>query len=117
MINEEIMIEDLLKGDCSLERSLIIASGVRSEEGVSGYLEKLDLIQQRYHDKIERKGTNKEKAQWLFDYMCGMTHRRYNDSSLLTNAIDSKLDLERKFVRGDCTSLTALYSVLLLSKQ
>ena len=112
MINEELMIRDLLNGSCSLERGLIVASGVRSEEGVSNYLKKLDKIQQKYHNKIERIGSNREKAQWLFDYMWGLVHELDDTSSLLTDAIDSKLDLERKVVCGDCTSLTALYSVL-----
>lgn len=112
MINEKLMIRDLLNGDCSLEKALIVASGVRNEKEVSKYFGKLDLIQQGYHDKIERKGSNRERAQWLFDYIWGRNTDIQNDSSLLTDVVDSKLDLNKTSFCGDCTSLTALYSVL-----
>ena len=112
MIDEDLVIEDLLVDECSLEKALIVASGIRDEKEVSEYLRKLDIIQQGYYDKIARDGSNREKAQWLFDYMWGMTRELDDESSLVTDAIDSKLDLDRDIVCGDCVALTSLYSIL-----
>ena len=69
----------------------------------------MDRLERGYHSKIKWKGTTKEKAMWLVDYIWGLNDSVKKESSLLTDSIDSVI---RSEVVGDCLSLSSLYAVM-----
>ncbi len=105
---ETLVIEGLKNGDCSIERALLVVSGL-DERGIRNYQQKLDSIQddfERWHSEIP------ERARALFDYLWETKPNRYSDDFLLANVIDNHLADDKHAKVGNCLGLTSLYTVL-----
>lgn len=118
------MIEQLKAGQCSVERALLVVSGLQNEEEVAEYQRKLDRMQkgfEKFNNGLFRKikealfgnGQCQEygAAKALFEYLWETKPNRYNGDFLLAKVIDNQLDNGEGKV-GNCAGLTSLYSVL-----
>ena len=120
---EEKLIQDVKEGkDVSLERSLLIVSGLKTEEEIRTYTQKLDQIYNGFLEKLTSKSpvslaTLREYlvaslAQSLFEYLWNTKPRRCNGNFLLTDVIDAQLDPDVNRKVGSCVGLTALFTTL-----
>ena len=120
---ENKLVENVKEGkNISLERGLLILSGLRREEEIESYSEKLNQIHSGFIAKLKarspwilstaRKYTVGSRAEFLFRYLWNTKPKRCNGNFLLTDVIDAQLDpdIDRKV--GQCVGLTSLYSVL-----
>jgi hypothetical protein len=120
---EEQLIQDIRAGETvSLERGLLIISGLNTEAEIETYIQKLDQI---YNGLIERlasksplspestrKYLTRSMAKWLFEYLWNTKPRRCNSNYLLTDVIDAQLNPDIHQKVGSCVGLTSLYTVL-----
>lgn len=120
---EEKLIQDVKDGrDVSLERALLIISGLKTEGEIRTYTQKLDQIYHGFIEKLTSKSpvslsTLREYmaaslAQSLFEYLWNTKPRRCDGNFLLTNVIDAQLDPDVNRKVGSCVGLTALFTVL-----
>jgi tetratricopeptide (TPR) repeat protein len=120
---EEKLIQDVKEGrDVSLERGLLIISGLKTVEEIRGYTQKLDQIYHGFIEKLTAKSpvslaTLREHmvaslAQSLFEYLWNTKPRRCDGNFLLTDVIDAQLDPDVNRKVGSCVGLTALFTVL-----
>ncbi|MFP3871210.1 MAG: tetratricopeptide repeat protein [Syntrophobacteria bacterium] len=120
---EDRIIEDIAAGkDISLERALLVVSGLQTEGEIAGYIRKLDQIHERFIHKLEKKvstslSTLREympglRAKLLFEYLWNTKPRRCNSNFLLTHVVDAQLDPDVHCKVGMCIGLTSLYTVL-----
>jgi tetratricopeptide (TPR) repeat protein len=120
---EDKLIQDVKDGrDVSLERGLLIISGLKTEGEIRTYTQKLDQIYDGFIEKLTSKSpvslaTLREYmeaslAQSLFEYLWNTKPRRCDGNFLLTDVIDAQLvpDVNQKV--GSCVGLTALFTVL-----
>ncbi|MEK6809775.1 MAG: tetratricopeptide repeat protein [Nanoarchaeota archaeon] len=108
---ESLTIEQLKAGECSVERALLVVSGLESEKEVAAYQRKLDLLQQGFERRDNALGTSSFcTAAALFYYLWRSRSDRYNGDYLLATVIDNQLAGNRAV--GNCLGLTSLYSVL-----
>jgi len=108
-------VEELKEGKCSVERALLVVSGLQSEEEVAEYQRKLDYIQNDFEEMYSRYadlGDEVQTARTLFDYLWETKPHRYNSDFFLDKVIDNQLDGDWNKAVGDCVGLTSLYSVL-----
>ncbi|MEK6809774.1 MAG: tetratricopeptide repeat protein [Nanoarchaeota archaeon] len=125
---EHKTIEELKAGECSVERALLVVSGL-DERGVSDYERKLDRMQDGFTpwrakrkvsllDRVINKVFDKPEdsqynaAQALFDYLWETKPQRCNGNFLLAQVIDAQLDEDKYKAVGNGVGLTSLYSVL-----
>ena len=47
---ENLVIEGLKTGDCSIERALLVISGLHDEEQIRAYEQKIDGIENDFYD-------------------------------------------------------------------
>jgi tetratricopeptide (TPR) repeat protein len=120
---EEKLIQDLRAGkSVSLERGLLIISGLKTEGEIRAYTQKLDQIYNGFIEKLKSKSplslsTLREyiaasMAKSLFEYLWNTKPRRCDSNFLLTDVIDAQLDPEVNRKVGSCVGLTALFTVL-----
>lgn len=120
---EERLIEEIRSGkDVSLERSLLLISGITTESALEAYSEKLDKIRDRFLEKLAsryptgpppaREYTVVARARLLFEHLWNEKPRRCDGNVLLTDVIDAHLSADPGQSVGSCVGLTSLYTVL-----
>ena len=120
---EEKLIQDLKAGrDVSLERGLLIISGLKTEEEIEAYTRKLNQIHDSFIAKLTSKSPvslstlreymPKTRAQSLFEYLWNTKPKRCNSNFFLTDVIDAQLKADVHQKVGSCVGLTGLYTVL-----
>jgi len=115
---EQRLSQNIKAGEVSVERAMLIASGLDSEEAIQQYTARLDTLQKRFHDYLERKkrhpNTQMETARELFDYLWEDKPRRNDENGdyKLTTAIDAQLSEDKNLAVGNCIALTALFTAL-----
>jgi len=120
---EEKLIQDIKGGNSvSLERGLLIISGLQKEGEIEAYTQKLDQIYNGFIERIKSKSPlslastrnymTRSMAKWLFDYLWNTKPRRCNSNFLLADVIDAQLNTDLNQKVGSCVGLTSLYTVL-----
>jgi tetratricopeptide (TPR) repeat protein len=120
---EEKLIQDIKAGNSvSLERGLLIISGLKTEGEIETYTQKLDQIYHGFIEKLTSKSpvslaTLREYmtaslARSLFEHLWNTKPRRCDGNFLLTDVIDAQLDPDVNRKVGSCVGLTALFTVL-----
>jgi tetratricopeptide (TPR) repeat protein len=120
---EEKLIQDIKAGkSVSLERGLLIISGLKTEGEIRTYTQKLDQIYHGFIEKLRSKSPLSlastrnymptSVAKWLFEYLWNTKPKRCNGNFLLTDVIDAQLNPDINQKVGSCVGLTSLYTVL-----
>jgi len=120
---EEQLIQDIKAGNpFSLERGLLIISGLKAEGEIDTYTQKLDQIYNGFVERLKaksplslgstRKYMTRSAAKWLFEYLWNTKPKRCNSNFLLTDVIDAQLNPDTHQKVGSCVGLTSLYTVL-----
>ncbi len=120
---EEKLIQDIKAGNSvSLERILLIISGLQTEGEIETYSQKLDQIYNGFIERLTsksplspastRKYMTRSMAKWLFEYLWNTKPKRCNSNFLLTEVIDAQLSPDVHQKVGSCVGLTSLYTVL-----
>ncbi len=102
---EERLIEEITAGrEVSLERSLLVISGLTAEQDLSDYRRKLDTIHEAYLQNVasrypiaappRREYTVFLRAEALFEYLWNAKPRRCDGDVLLTDVIDGQLSTD-----------------------
>jgi tetratricopeptide (TPR) repeat protein len=124
---EEKLIQDIRAGKTvSLERGLLVISGLQTEGEIETYTQKLDQIYNGFIERLTsksplspastRKYMTRSMAKWLFEYLWNTKPRRCNSNYLLADVIDAQLNPDIHHKVGSCVGLTSLYTVLGLRK-
>ncbi len=120
---EKELMQDIKAGrDASLERALLVISGLRAEGEIEEYVQRLDQIHKRFIERLEansplslpilRQYMSASNAKGLFDYLWNTKPKRCNGNFLLTDVIDAQLNSDIHQKVGSCVGLTSLYTVL-----
>ncbi|MGE5311842.1 MAG: tetratricopeptide repeat protein [Nitrospirota bacterium] len=120
---EDRLIEEIRAGrDVSLERSLLLISGLSADREIGNYRRKLDTIHEAYLTSFvsrfpigappRREYTAFLRAQGLFEYLWNVKPRRCDGNVLLKDVIDAHLNPDPGQPVGSCVGLTSLYTVL-----
>jgi len=120
---EEKLIQNIKAGNSvSLERILLIISGLQTEGEIETYSQKLDQIYNGFIERLTsksplspastRKYMTRSMAKWLFEYLWNTKPKRCNSNFLLTDVIDAQLSPDAHQKVGSCVGLTSLYTVL-----
>ena len=120
---EEKLIQDIRAGkSVSLERGLLIISGLKTEGEIETYTQKLDQIYNGFIEKLTSKNPLSlstlrdymaaSLAKSLFEYLWNTKPKRCNGNFLLTDVIDAQLNPDINQKVGSCVGLTSLYTVL-----
>lgn len=120
---EEGLIEEISSGkDVSLERGLLVISGLIAEQDLNDYRRKLDTIHDGYLTNLAvrypigspppRQHTVVLRARLLFEYLWNAKPRRCGSNVLLTDVIDAQLSADPDQRVGSCVGLTSLYTAL-----
>ena len=113
---EQKIIQEIKQGDFSVERALLIASGLTNENQINVYIKKIEITVTDFKKFLEKRNItnngnqNYQIAKTLFEYLQKDNLNRYNNDPLLTNVIDNQLSKNKKV--GNCNGLTSLYTVL-----
>ena len=120
---EEKVVQEIKAGNSvSLERTLLIISGLQTAGEIETYSQKLDQLYNGFIERLTtksplslsstRKHMKRTMAKWLFEHLWNTKPRRCNTNYLLTDVIDAQLnpDIDQKV--GSCVGLTSLYTVL-----
>ena len=103
---EEKLIQDIRAGkSVSLERGLLIISGLKTEGEIETYTEKLDQIYNLFIEKLTSKSPVSlstlrdymaaSMAKSLFEYLWNTKPKRCDGNFLLTDVIDAKMRVIR----------------------
>jgi len=122
---EESIIRDIKNGtQVSLERALLVLSGLKTDVQIQYYQFRIDDIFSRFLMKCDIESSaelsmppsylHQSIAKCLFDYFWSSKPKRFGDSFLLTEVVDAQLDSDVNRLVGTCVGLTSLYSVLAL---
>jgi tetratricopeptide (TPR) repeat protein len=120
---EERLLEEIRsETEVSLERSLLVISGLTTESAISEYGRRLDKIHDRFLEKFTsryptgpppaRNCTVVTRARLLFEYLWNEKPGRCDGNVLLTDVIDAHLSPDPGRPVGSCVGLTSLYTVL-----
>jgi tetratricopeptide (TPR) repeat protein len=120
---EETILRDIKDGaPVSLERALLVLSGLKTDAEIISYQEKIDGIFGRFANKCDRKNLadqpkppsylHRTIAQCLFEYLWNSKPKRFGECFLLSDVVDAQLNPDVHGVVGTCIGLTSLYSVL-----
>jgi len=109
---EDITLEEFKAGNASVEKTLLVVSGLSTEDAVEQYVAKLDKLEKNFKRNNSMKKGNYALAKALFDYLGETKYDRYNLDCLLANVIDNQLSEDSNQTVGDCVGLTSLYTVL-----
>jgi len=106
----------------SLERALLVLSGLKTDAEIRSYQNKIDDIFGRFLNKCGPKipcdpsrppsYLQRSIAQGLFDYLWNSKPRRFGEHFLLADVVDAQLHPDGHRSVGTCVGLTSLYSVL-----
>ncbi|HBZ54263.1 MAG TPA: hypothetical protein DEO88_02560 [Syntrophobacteraceae bacterium] len=106
----------------SIEKALLILSGLETDTAIRAYQKKIDDIFGRFADKCDRQQfagrsqpppyMHRTIAQCLFDYLWNSKPKRFGESFLITEVVDAQLNPDLHCAVGTCVGLTSLYSVL-----
>lgn len=120
---EATLLHDITAGrPVSLERALLILSGLETDEALGSYQHKIQDIWGRFLSRCDHKILfddsippaywHRSIAKWLFDYLWNSKPKRFGAGFLLTEVVDAQLDSDIHHAVGTCVGLTSLYSVL-----
>jgi tetratricopeptide (TPR) repeat protein len=121
--HEEKILQYIRNGVAvSLERALLVLSGLKTDEEFRTYQVKIDDIYGRFLKKCDNKSLSDRSrlpsywhrpiAKCLFEYLWNSKPKRYGESFLLTEVVDAQLNSGVHHSVGTCVGLTSLYSVL-----
>jgi tetratricopeptide (TPR) repeat protein len=121
--HEETILRNLKTGTVvSLEKALLILSGLKAEEEIRSYQHKIDDIYSRFQKKCDSWSPSDQSkpplylhrplAKCLFEYFWTSKPKRFGEYFLLTDVIDAQLNSDVHHLVGTCVGLTSLYSVL-----
>jgi tetratricopeptide (TPR) repeat protein len=121
--HEETLLRDVKHGTPdSIERALLVLSGLKTEAEIRSYQHKIDDIFGRFLNKcncqylLEQSGAplylHRSLAKCLFEYLWNSKPKRFGESFLLAEVVDAQLDSNVNRLVGTCVGLTSLYSVL-----
>lgn len=109
-------------GKVSLERALLILSGLETSDAISAHEGKIDAIFLRFLEKADFSlqsfpitpppYLHVDIARRLFEYLWTSKPRRFGEPFLLAEVVDAQLDPDGSSPVGTCVGLTSLYSVL-----
>ena len=125
---EEKLTQDIKAGkSASLERGLLIISGLQTEGEIETYSQKLDQIYNGFIERLRSKSPlslastrnymTTSVAKWLFEYLWNTKPKRCNSNFLLADVIDAQLNTDVNQKVGSCVGLTSLYTVLGLREE
>jgi tetratricopeptide (TPR) repeat protein len=125
---EKQLIKDIKdRKSVSLERGLLIISGLNTEGEIEVYTQKLNKIYNGFVERLTaksplslgstRKYMTRSTAKWLFEYLWNTKPKRCNSNFLLTDVIDAQLNPNIHQKVGSCVGLTSLYTVLGLREE
>lgn len=120
---EETVLCDLKNATpASLEKSLLVLSGLKTEQEIRSYQYKIEEILHRFLNKHDYWSHSHQStppsylhlsiAKGLFEYLWTSKPKRFGEYFLLTNVIDAQLSPDVHRVVGTCVGLTSLFSVL-----
>jgi tetratricopeptide (TPR) repeat protein len=97
-----------------LQREVLIASGLESEDRIREYVAKLDSLSQEYIPRELVDAPPLEKAKMVFDTLWEDRPNRYSRQGQFrfNQVIDAQVDRANRPV-GNCLGLTVLYNCLL----
>ncbi len=106
----------------SIERTLLVLSGLEAEQDLHSYECKIEDIFARFLKKCNLTHfsdpsnpplyLHRDIAECLFQYLWNSKPKRFGDHFLLADVIDAQLDANISHAVGTCIGLTSLYSVL-----
>lgn len=106
----------------SLEKALLVLSGLKTEEEIRSYQRKIDEIFARFLKKCDDESLSGQSkpplylhrsiAKCLFEYLWNSKPKRFGEYFLLTDVVDAQLDSDIDHLVGTCVGLTSLYAVL-----
>ncbi len=122
---EEEIVRSIKDGaPVSLEKALLVVSGLKTDKEIRSCQTKIDLIYGRFLGKcgdmsLSGRSTppaylHPSIAKALFEYLWTSKPKRFGESFLLTDVVDAQLDPDVHRPVGTCVGLTSLYSVLAL---
>jgi tetratricopeptide (TPR) repeat protein len=120
---EETILRDLKDGTpVSLERALLVHSGLKTDDEVRSYQLKIDDIFGRFRNKCDNKNLSAQSrppsylhrqiAKCLFEYLWSSKPKRFGEHFLLADVVDAQLNSDVHHLVGTCVGLASLYSVL-----
>jgi tetratricopeptide (TPR) repeat protein len=120
---ERNLIRDISSGHAvSLERGLLIVSGLTTEQEIHRYVVKLNEIHHGFIERLKTKsplGLSETRkylvtflARSLFEYLWNTKPKRCNGNFLLTEVVEAQLNPNIDRTVGSCVGLTSLYTVL-----
>lgn len=123
--HEETILRDMKVGTFgSIERVLLVLSGLETDEEIRSYQDKIDDIFGRFLNKCGSNGfsvrskppayLHRTIAHRIFEYLWNSKPKRFGEYFLLTDVVDAQLDPDLNRLVGTCVGLTSLYSVLAL---
>ena len=121
--HEEQILNTIKNGtDVSLERALLVLSGLQTAQEFRSYQLKIDDIYGRFLKKCDNKSLSEQSrlpsylhraiAKCLFEYLWTSKPKRYGESFLLTDVVDAQINSDVHHSVGTCVGLTSLYCVL-----
>ena len=123
--HEETILRDIKDGTVgSIEKVLLVLSGLKTDEEIRSYQYKIDDIFGRFLNKCGGNGfsvrskppayLHRTIANRIFEYLWNSKPKRFGEYFLLTDVVDAQLDPDLNRLVGTCVGLTSLYSVLAL---
>lgn len=124
MLDQEEKILDSIKSGkpVSLERALLVLSGLKTDAEFRSYQLKIDEIYGRFLKRCDNKSPSDQSrppsywhrpiAKRLFEYLWNSKPKRYGEFYLLTHVVDAQLNPSVHQSVGTCVGLTSLYSIL-----
>ena len=121
--HEDSILLDIKDGiPVSLERALLVLSGLKTDSEIRSYHHKIDDVFGRFLKKCDNgsfSGQSKppsylhrQMAKCLFDHLWTSKPKRFGEHFLLTDVVDAQLNPDVHRSVGTCVGLTSLYSVL-----
>ncbi len=97
-----------------LEKEALIASGIKDDDQIRGYLERLRYLHEQFTSWIALSQDPLTRAKQLFDWLWTVKPSRYqlHGNYKLSDVIDGQMSKKTKAV-GNCLGLTLLYNCLL----
>jgi tetratricopeptide (TPR) repeat protein len=121
--HEETILRDIKDGTVgSLERTLLVLSGMKTDEEIRSYHYRINEIWGRFLRKFHGTDSSDHPkpppylhrtiAKGIFDYLWNSKPKRFGEHFLLSDVVDAQLDPDLNRLVGTCIGLTSLYSVL-----
>jgi tetratricopeptide (TPR) repeat protein len=121
--HEETILRDINDGaPVSLERALLVLSGLKTDIAIRSYQYRIDIIFDLFLRKFDDKSLSEQSkapsylhrsiAKSIFEYLWNSKPKRFGEHFLLTDVVDAQLNSDVNCLVGTCVGLTSLYSVL-----